>query len=212
MRRAIAALAAFLALSGHTGSAFLAPPKGRPGGKSRAKKASPRKVAARWPAASRKAGAKPGAAPKQFHLPSLPSLPSPQDLRDLPGELRERAEESWDARPRSPEEARVAALEALARVSEEIRVGQVLFGFTLSFALFSGALVTTSRILGEYLSSEGRGEVSSSPSLSLSLSLSLTLSLSPTLTAALAPSTLTPPPTLTRSCSARCCTVTSSTR
>ena len=105
MRRAIAALAAFLALSGHTGSAFLAPPKGRPGGKSRAKKASPRKAAARWPAASRKAGAKPGAAPKQFHLPSLPSLPSPQDLRDLPAELRERAEESWDARPRSPEEA-----------------------------------------------------------------------------------------------------------
>ena len=93
-------------------------------------------------------------------------------------------------------EARVAALEALARVSEEIRVGQVLFGFTLSFALFSGALVTTSRILGEYLSSEGRGEVSLSLSLSLIVSLSLSLSPSPSLSLSL---TLSPSlsPTLT---------------
>ena len=159
MRRA-AALALLLALSGH--AAFLAPPKGRPGGKSKAKKASPRKVPAGRPQ-GRKAGVKPDAAELVTNwlgtLPSLPSLPSPQELRDLPGELRERAEEARDSLPQNPEEAKEAALDALTWVGEEVRIGQVLFGFAAAVVFFTGGLVSTGRAFGDYLSTDGRGEV-----------------------------------------------------
>ena len=147
--RLAAALALLLAVSGH--AAFLSSPNGRPGGKSKGKRASPRKVPAKTALGPRKSAAKPAAAHK-FRLPSLPSLPSRQDLLL-------KAEAARDSVPQSPEEAKAAAVEAFEWCREEVRPGQVFAGFATALVVFSSGLFATVGAFGDYLSADGRGEV-----------------------------------------------------